>query len=54
MNWFLILWPMAAAASLTLALLHFGRWLGLSSIPSDQERRRGRRCPSCPTFPKGQ
>ena len=28
MNWFLILWPMAAAASLTLALVHFGRWLG--------------------------
>ena len=28
MNWFLMLWPMAAAASLTLALVHFGRWLG--------------------------
>ena len=28
MNWFLMLWPMAAAASLTLALVHFWRWLG--------------------------
>ena len=28
MNWFLMLWPMAAAASLTLALQHFWRWLG--------------------------
>ena len=28
MNWFLLLWPMAAAASLTLALVHVGRWLG--------------------------
>ena len=28
MNWFLMLWPMTAAASLTLALMHFWRWLG--------------------------
>ena len=28
MNWFHMLWPMAAAASLTLALLHFRVWLG--------------------------
>ena len=28
MNWFSMLWPMAAAASLTLALVHFGVWLG--------------------------
>ena len=28
MNWFPMLWPMAAAASLTLALLHFRVWLG--------------------------
>ena len=27
MNWFSMLWPMAAAASFTLALLHFGVWL---------------------------
>ena len=28
MNWILMLWPMAAGASLTLALGHFWRWLG--------------------------
>ena len=28
MNWFPMLWPMAAAASVTLALLHFRVWLG--------------------------
>ena len=28
MNWLHMLWPMAAASSLTLALVHLRRWLG--------------------------
>ena len=32
MNWFPMLWPMAAAASLTLALVHFGVWLGRRDV----------------------
>ena len=27
MNWLFLLWPMAASASLTLALVHFGVWV---------------------------